>query len=35
MLGRRVVSVAPRVGVPLLTALCGGVGVRQPGNEEF
>ena len=35
MLGHRVVSVAPRVGVPLLAALCGVVGVRQPGHEEF
>jgi hypothetical protein len=35
MLGHQVVSFAPRVGVPLLTTLCGVVGVRQPGHEEF
>ncbi len=35
MLGHGVDSVAMLVGVPLLTALCVVVGVRQLGHEEF
>jgi hypothetical protein len=35
MLGCGVDSVAPLVAVPLLTALCVAVGVRQLGHEEF